>query len=280
LDSYILVEKAYLEKLKKFEQKNAESATTHHTYKAVQPWKPAELYNGMIAPLTNYTIRGALWYQGESNAGRAEQYRSLFPDMIRNWRADWNEGNFPFLLVQLAPFKPIKDQPAESDWAELREAQLYSTQILPKVGEVVITDVGNPDNIHPTKKEPVGERLALAAQGIAYGEDIVYSGPIYKSLKIKGDKAVVTFKSVGHGLEARDGALKGFAICGDDHKFVWATAMISDNDRVTVSSPDIAHPIAVRYGWADCPVVNLWNRSGLPATPFRTDDFPMITAGK
>jgi sialate O-acetylesterase len=282
VDPYPAAETRYEEALAKFKSGQAEATKNQTKFDQRppnQPWKPTELYDGMIAPLTNYTIRGALWYQGESNAGRADQYRSLFPDMIRNWRTDWHQGNFPFLLVQLAPFKPIKDQPAESDWAELREAQLYSTQILPKVGEAVITDVGNPDNIHPTNKEPVGVRLALAARGIAYGEKIVYSGPIYKHLKVKGDKAIVSFDSVGGGLEARDGALKGFAICGEDHKFVWATAEI-DGKTVVVSSPQVAHPVAVRYGWADCPVVNLWNKDGLPATPFRTDNFPMITAWK
>ncbi len=282
VDPYPAAETRYEEALAKFKSEQAEAKNNQTKFDKRapgQPWKPTELYDGMIAPLTNYTIRGALWYQGESNAGRAEQYRLLFPDMIRNWRTDWHQGDFPFLLVQLAPFKPIKDQPAESDWAELREAQLYSTQILPKVGEAVITDVGNPDNIHPTKKEPVGARLALAARGIAYGEKIVYSGPIYKSVKVEGDKAILSFDSVGSGLEARDGALKGFAICGDDHKFIWATAEI-DGKTVVVSSPQVPHPVAVRYGWADCPVVNLWNRDGLPATPFRTDNFPMITAGK
>lgn len=283
LDTYTPQGKRYEVALAKYKTEKAEAEKNQVTFEKRppgQPWKPAELYNGMIAPLTNYTIRGALWYQGEANAGRAEQYRTLFPDMIRNWRADWREGNFPFLLVQLAPFQRIKNEPAESAWAELREAQLYSTQILPKVGEVVITDVGNPDNIHPTKKEPVGDRLALAAQGIAYGERIVYSGPIYQKLKVRGDKAIVSFTSAGHGLETRDGELKGFAICGEDHKFVWANAVIDGKDKVIVSSPEVAHPVAVRYGWADCPVVNLWNRDGLPATPFRTDNFPMVTAGK
>jgi len=237
----------------------------------------------MIAPLIPYAIKGAIWYQGESNAGRAEQYRSLFADMIRNWRADWKEGDFTFLEVQLAPFNPIKDQPGDSTWAELREAQLLATKTLPKVGMAVITDVGDPKDIHPKKKQPVGARLALAARGIAYGENIVFSGPIYKSMKVDGNKAILSFDHVEGGLEARDGALKGFAICGDDHKFVWATAEIEGHgsrSRVVVSAPEVAHPVAVRFGWADCPVVNFWNHAGLPATPFRTDDFPMITAGK
>jgi sialate O-acetylesterase len=240
------------------------------------PWKPTELYNGMIAPLIPFAMKGAIWYQGESNAGRAHQYRTLFADMIRNWRGDWNEGDFPFLLVQLAPFMAIKEQPAESTWAELREAQALATKVLPKVGMAVITDVGEEKDIHPKKKEPVGARLALAARAIGYGEDIVYSGPTYKSVKIRDGKATVSFNHVGNGLEARGGELKGFAIAGIDKKFVWAKAEIQ-GDKVVVSSPDVSEPVAVRYGWADYPVVNLWNKNGLPASPFRTDDFPMIT---
>ena len=286
LESYSASEKTYQDAMAAYEKEKAEGKMngTKFTKKApAQPWEPTELYNGMIAPLVHYGIKGAIWYQGESNAGRAEQYRTLFPDMIRNWRADWNEGDFPFFLVQLAPFKAIKNQPADSEWAELREAQLLTTKILPHTGMAVITDVGNPSNIHPTQKQPVGARLALAARHIAYGEKIVYSGPIFKSMQVEGEKAVLKFENVGSGLEARDGALKGFAICGEDRKFVWATAEIEgrgSRSRVVVSSPQVAHPVAVRFGWADCPVVNFWNKDGLPASPFRTDDFPMITAAK
>jgi sialate O-acetylesterase len=251
------------------------------------PWKPAELYNGMIAPLLPYTIRGAIWYQGESNAGRAWQYRELFADMIGNWRLDFGQGDFPFLMVQLAPWDKgkkrdiaeITKEPVESDWAELREAQLIATKVLPNVGMAVITDVGDKDDIHPTKKEPVGARLALAARNIAYGEKVVGSGPTYKSLSIEGDKAIVSFDDVGRGLEARGGELQGFAIAGIDRKFVWANAQIK-GDKVLVSSPSVPNPVAVRYGWADFPVVNLFNKNGLPATPFRTDCFPMLTGPK
>ena len=250
-------------------------------------WKPAELYNGMIAPLIPYAIKGAIWYQGESNAGRAEQYRALFADMIRNWRRDWGEGDFTFLAVQLAPYdksrkrglEAITEKPVESDWAELREAQSLATRTLPQVGMAVITDVGEKDDIHPTKKEPVGARLALAARGIAYGERVEYSGPIYKSMKVKGEKAIVRFDHTDGGLEARGGELKGFAVCGPDRKFTWAQAEIQGKN-VVVSSPEVSKPVAVRYGWADFPVVNLWNKAGLPASPFRTDDFPMVTAAK
>ena len=209
--------------------------------------------------------------------GRAEQYRSLFPDLIRNWRRDWGQGDFPFLAVQLAPYLAIKEEPSESAWAELREAQLLAMRLLPKVGVVVTVDVGDPNDIHPVWKKPVGERLALAARAIAYGEKITWSGPLYRNVRFEGDRAIISFDHVGRGLEAKDGPLKGFAICGEDRKFVWAEARIV-GDTVEVRSRQVPRPVAVRYGWADCPVVNLWNRDGLPASPFRTDDFPMITA--
>jgi len=253
--------------------------------KKMPGWKPTELYNGMIAPLVPFAIRGAIWYQGESNAGRAEQYRRLFPDMIRNWRQDWGEKDFTFLEVQLAPWDPkrtmeaIAEKPAESGWAELREAQLMTTKTLPKVGMAVITDVGDKNDIHPTKKRAVGERLAVAARAIAYGEKIEYSGPIYKNVSVSDGKAVLSFDHTDGGLEARDGPLKGFAICGADKKFVWADAEIRD-DKVVVSSSQVSEPVAVRYGWADFPIVNLWNKADLPASPFRTDDFQMVTAKK
>jgi sialate O-acetylesterase len=247
-------------------------------------WRPSELYNGMIAPLLPYGIKGAIWYQGESNAGRARQYRTLFPEMISDWRWDWGQGDFPFLAVQLAPFdksrrrtmEAITAKPGDSDWAELREAQLLATKVLPNVGMAVITDVGEKDDIHPKKKEPVGDRLAKAALGIAYGQKIEYSGPLYKDMQVFGNQAFVTFDHAKSGLQARGGDLTGFAICGDDKQFVWAKAAIQ-GDKVVVSSPEISKPVAVRYGWADYPVVNLWNNAGFPASPFRTDDFPMTT---
>jgi sialate O-acetylesterase len=171
------------------------------------------------------------------------------------------------------------EKPVESDWAELREAQMLAAKKLPHVGVAVITDVGEKDDIHPKKKEPVGSRLALAARGIAYGEKIEFSGPVFKSMKIVDSSAVLTFDHTRSGLEARGGELQGFAVCGSDKNFVWAKAEI-DGDKVRVSSPEVAKPIAVRYGWSDFPVVNLWNKDGLPASPFRTDDFPLITAQK
>lgn len=282
LDAHTEAWKQYQANLTRYERDEAVAKSRGESFTNTPPrfgWRPCELYNGMIAPLIPYAFKGAIWYQGESNAGRAEQYRTLFPDMIRNWRRDWGQGDFPFLAVQLAPWKAIADQPRESDWAELREAQWLATKSLPNVGMAVITDVGDPKDIHPTKKQPVGERLALAARGIAYGEKIEYSGPLYRSMEVKDGRIILSFDHVGKGLEARDGELKGFAICGEDKKFVWAKAEIAGR-TVVVSSPEVANPVAVRYGWADCPVVNFWNKDGLPASPFRTDDFLMITAGK
>jgi sialate O-acetylesterase len=282
LEPYPAAENKWRQAAAAFEKEKAEAEQAGTKFEKRAPWRPwggSELYNGMIAPLIPYAIKGAIWYQGESNAGRADQYRTLFPDMIRCWRRDWGQGDFTFLAVQLAPFMKIQDQPQESNWAELREAQWLATKVLPNVGMAVITDVGDPADIHPAKKLPVGARLALGARGIAYGEKIEFSGPVYRSLEVKGSQAILHFNHVGKGLEAGDGDLKGFAICGEDRKFVWAKAEIA-GDTVVVSSPEVARPVAVRYGWADYPVVNLWNRSGLPASPFRTDAFPMITAPK
>lgn len=207
--------------------------------------------------------------------------------MISNWRHDFQQGDFPFLAVQLAPWdknrkrelSEITREPVESDWAELREAQLMATRLLPNVGLAVITDAGDKDDIHPMKKEPVGQRLALLARGIAYGEEITYSGPVYRSSEIRGRRVVLTFDHAGEGLEAEGGELKGFAIAGPDRKFHWAQAEI-EGGKVVVQSPEVPRPEAVRYGWADYPVVTLRNQEGLPASPFRTDNFPMLTGPK
>lgn len=248
-----------------------------YTQKADGPNHASVLYNAMINPLVPYAFRGAIWYQGESNAGRAFTYRTLFPGMIKSWRDAWGQGDFPFLFVQLAPYMKIEDAPQDSAWAELREAQLLTLKASPKTGMAVITDVGNPNDIHPRDKEPVGARLALAARKIAYGQDIVDAGPIYKGMKTRGSSITLYFDNVGSGLVAKDGKLTGFAIAGADQKFVWADARIVDDNKVLVSAPSVVNPVAVRYGWANCPVVNLWNKDGLPASPFRTDDFPMVT---
>ncbi|NOZ24028.1 MAG: sialate O-acetylesterase [Planctomycetes bacterium] len=238
---------------------------------------PSVLFNGMVMPVIPYAIRGAIWYQGEANASRAYAYRTLFPTMIKCWRAAWGEGDFPFLFVQLPNFhQPVAD-PGESTWAEIREA-FAMTLSLPNTGMAVTIDIGEADNIHPKNKVEVGKRLALCALGTVYGKDIVYSGPMYDSMKVEGNKIVVKFKHVGGGLEAKGGVLKQFAIAGEDKKFVWADAKIKGNDTVVVCSDKVARPVAVRYAWADNPEgCNLYNKEGLPASPFRTDDWAGIT---
>lgn len=240
---------------------------------------PAALFNAMIAPLVPYGIKGAIWYQGESNAGRAYQYRKLFPAMITDWREKWGQGDFPFFFVQLANYMERKDQPADSAWAELREAQSM-TLSLPNTGQAVIIDIGEAGDIHPKNKQDVGKRLALAALKVAYGKnDVVYSGPTFKAVKFEGDKATVAFENVGGGLQAHGGELKGFAIAGEDRVFKWAKAEIRDGEPgvVVLSSPDVPAPKAVRYAWADNPEATLYNAEGLPASPFRTDDWPGVT---
>ena len=241
--------------------------------------RPGNLFNGMIAPLIPMAIRGAIWYQGESNASRAYQYRSIFPAMITDWRKAWGQGDFTFLWVQLANFKARKPQPGESDWAELREAQSMALE-LPKTGQAVIIDIGEARNIHPKNKQDVGKRLALAAGKIAYGEDIVFSGPVYKSMAVEGGKVRLKFEQVGGGLVATgSGELKGFAIAGADRKFVWADAKI-EGDTIVVTGSGVKTPAAIRYAWADNPDCNLYNKEGLPASPFRTDDWPGRTVNK
>jgi sialate O-acetylesterase len=250
-----------------------------------QPWRPAELYNGMLANLMPYGIQGALWYQGESNAGRAWQYRRLFGDMIKNWRRDWEQGDFWFFAVQLAPWDKGRKRDAtviageigDSNWAELREAQNVVAQTVSKVGIAVITDVGDKDDIHPSRKAPVGERLALLARARAYHEKVEFSGPALEQLRVGAGEIRLRFGHARGGLKTSDGQPPtGFTIAGADHKFHPATARI-DGSRVIVRSPDVAQPLAVRYGWNDFPTVNLVNASGLPASPFRTDDWPLTT---
>lgn len=240
---------------------------------------PTALYNGMIAPLLPYPLKGVIWYQGESNAERAAQYRRLFPALIQDWRRAWEAPQLPFLFVQLANFKSPQSQPTESDWAELREAQARALA-LPRTGMATAIDIGNAADIHPHNKQEVGRRLALAARHVAYGEkNLVYSGPTYTSLRVAGPAALLQFDHRGAGLSAKDGPLRGFAVAGADHKFYWATAQVQ-GDEVMVSSPQVPAPVAVRYDWADNPNGNLSNKDGLPAVPFRTDDWPGTTAGK
>lgn len=258
-------------------KKEGKQPPTPPSEPAKNPNTPTALYNGMIAPLIPYAFRGVIWYQGESNVARAYAYRDLFPILIRDWRKNWGGEPFPFLFVQLAPFLPIQEVPRPSAWAELRDAQLLTSLKVPNTAMAVIVDVGDQKDIHPPQKQPVGDRLALAARALAYGEKIVYSGPVFDQMTIEGNKVILSFQSVGGGLVAKDGeALKGFAIAGENQKFAYAEAKI-EGDKVIVWHPKLAKPVAVRYGWADYPVVNLWNKDGLPASPFRTDDFPLST---
>lgn len=242
------------------------------------PHRPSVLYNGMIAPLVPYGIRGAIWYQGESNAGRAYQYRALFPAMIQNWRSSWGQGAFPFFFVQLANFRQVKENPEESAWAELREAQLMALS-LPNTDMAVAIDIGEADDIHPKNKQDVGLRLALGAEAMVYGMDQPHSGPIYRSMTVEEGKIRLRFDHAYGGLKAKGNMLKGFAIAGQDSKFVWAEAKI-DGDDVLVWSKDVQQPVAVRYAWADNPICNLYNGADLPASPFRTDDWRGITADR
>lgn len=226
--------------------------------------RPAALFNGMIYPLIPYAFKGVIWYQGESNSGIPEalSYNQRFSAMIDSWRAEWGLHNFPFLFVQIAPHNWMNP--------EIREAQLQTLQTVTNTAMAVITDAGDPGDIHPTNKRPVGERLALAARALAYGEAITYSGPLYQSMRIEGNEAILTFTHCGSGLLAKGGPLKGFTLSADGKSFLEAAARI-EGDTVVVSSPEVAHPIAVRYGWKKIPEVNLYNREGLPASPFRTD---------
>ncbi len=259
---------------------------------------PGFLFNGMLHPILPYAISGVVWYQGESNAGRAWQYRTAFPLLIADWRRQWGRGDFPFYFCQLANYQSKKPEPGESTWAELRDAQLQTLHV-PGTGQAVLIDLGEAGFIHPRNKKDVGERLAKIALARDYGKTIPFSGPGYESLKIEGGKMILKFSHTDGGLVAKPlpdthvvrsdtktsaplirnspaSPLEGFAICGEDRKWVWADAKI-DGDTVVVWSDKVPVPVAVRYAWADNPTCNLYNGAGLPASPFRTDDFPPIT---
>ncbi len=256
------------------------------------------LFNGMVRPIIPYAIRGVIWYQGEANTSRAFQYRIAFPLLITDWRKQWNQGDFPFYFCQLPNYNTKASMPGEGGWGELREAQSMALD-LPNTGQAVTIDVGETGNLHPRNKKDVGERLALIALAKDYGKPIPFSGPVYDSMKIDSGKAILSFLHTEGGLAAKllpetdlvnsltnetaplvrnnpNSQLDGFAICGEDRKWVWADAKI-DGNNVIVWSNEVPSPVAVRYAWANNPTCNLSNGSGLPASPFRTDDFPLVS---
>jgi sialate O-acetylesterase len=233
--------------------------------------QPAALYNAMVAPAIKYTIRGFCWYQGESNAGRPDEYAQLQIAQMNDWRNKWGLGTLPFLYVQLPGFMDYNYLPSESNWAKLRESQSKAL-IVPNTAMAVAIDLGEWNDIHPDKKKDVGDRLALAAMKLSYGEELVYSGPQYQTAVIDGNKIIIQFSHTGSGLVTNDGeAPAEFAIAGADKKFVWANARI-ENGKVIVWNENVKEPLYVRYAWADNPVnPNLYNKEKLPASPFRTD---------
>ena len=231
------------------------------------------LYNGMIYPIRNYQVRGTIWYQGESNAGNTSRYAELVSSLITNWRELWNMPEMPFLLVQLPNFMQKHDKPTDSGWARIREAQLQAFKTIPNTALAVTYDVGEWNDIHPLNKKDMAKRLFLGARKVVYGEKLVYAGPVYKDMKVEGNKIIITFTDTGRGLMAKGGILKHFAIAGEDRQFVWADAVIRGN-KVIVSSKDVKQPVAVRYAWSDNPEdANLCNKEGLLASPFRTDNW-------
>ena len=243
-------------------------APKHTWHPAPESWAPAALFNGMVAPVTPYTIKGVIWYQGESNSklAFAPMYARLFPALIADWRAQWREGNFPFLFVQISSFT---SDPTEA-WAIIREAQRRSLSV-ENTAMAVTIDIGDPDNVHPPDKQTVGARLALAARALAYGESVEYSGPLFRQAAPEADGIRIWFDHAARGLVAKGGALQGFEIAGDDGRFATATARI-DGETIVVSNPQVTDPKHVRYGWANAPAVNLFNSEGLPASPFTSED--------
>jgi sialate O-acetylesterase len=242
--------------------------------------RAGNIFAGVVYPTLGYGIKGVIWYQGESNAGHAYEYKSLFPFMIEQWRKEQGQGDFPFYWVQLADYNPEKPNPGESSWAELREAQTQ-TMKLPNTGQAVIIDLGEGDNIHPRNKHDVAARLVRWTLVKDYGMKMPYRSPEYKSMTVAGSNATITLDTFGSSLRSFDVVeARGFAICGEDHVWHWAKGRIVGKDAVEVWSDEVAVPVAVRYGWADNPVLNLFSNDGLPVTPFRTDDFKMTTEPK
>ncbi|TRX70386.1 sialate O-acetylesterase [Carboxylicivirga sp. M1479] len=250
-------------------------------FKASPNEAPSLLYNAMINPLIPYGIKGVIWYQGENNTPRAKEYATTFPNMIENWRKNWHQGDFAFLFVQLANFTESTTSPGNSNWAELRESQV-KTLSLKNTGMAVSIDIGEALDIHPRNKQDVGKRLMLSALKIAYDKEVVFSGPIYKSMQIEGDKVIVSFDNIGSGLmtKSKHGYINEFEVAGEDKVFHWAKAEI-ENNKVVVWSDKVIAPIAVRFGWSNNPAeLNLYNKEGLPSSPFRTDDWMGVTEGK
>jgi sialate O-acetylesterase len=243
---------------------------------------PANLYNSRMCPVMPFGIRGVIWYQGEENADRAYQYREMFPLMVKTWREKWGQGDFPFYWAQLADYMDEVDQPGESAWAELREAQTRALDSIPNSGQAVVIDLGDAADIHPRNKLDVGRRLARIALARDYGrEDLVYQSPRFESMEIQGDRVLLRFKDVDRGLKKWDSEkVHGFALAGEDRVWVWCEARIVAPDQIQVRSDVVPDPVAVRYAWSDNPAANLYNMTGLPVTPFRTDDWPGVTADK
>ena len=243
--------------------------------------RPGNIYNGVLKSHIGYGIKGAIWYQGESNAGRAYQYRDLFPFMIENWRKEWGQGDFPFYWVQLADYLPERTEPGDSDWAELREAQTMTMDKLANSGQAVIIDIGEGKDIHPKNKVDVARRLARWALAKQYDQAIEFQSPRYESMeKIEGGIAI-KFANVGKGWRPFDvNEPRGFTIAGEDKKFYNADAKILPDGRIEVKSASVSAPVSVRYAWAQNPICNMFSQNGLPLTPFRTDDWTGITAGK
>ncbi|MEJ5169856.1 MAG: sialate O-acetylesterase [Fimbriimonadales bacterium] len=244
------------------------------------PNSPTMLFNAMIHPWLPYGIKGAIWYQGESNAGRAYEYRTLLATMIRDWRTRWGVGKFPFLIVQLANYMQRKPEPGDDAWAELREAQNIAAKAVGNAAVAVIIDAGDPDDIHPKDKQTVGKRLSLAALRTAYGRKGPFLSPEFRTMTVRDGRAVLTFAECGSGLVSRNGAPRGFAIAGADRKWHWAQADIVGPNKIVVWSTDVPSPVAVRYAWAANPFANVYSAEGLPLSPFRTDDWPMLTGPK
>ncbi len=244
--------------------------------------RPANIFNGMVNPFSGYGIKGVIWYQGESNGGRAEQYLHLFPLLVQTWREKWEQGDFPFYWVQLADFGDQAEEPGEDSWAELRDSQTSAMDVLTNSGQAVIIDIGEGRDIHPRNKKTVASRLVRWALANDYGYDIAYQSPRYKEMRIEGNKVIISFDHLSdEGLYSFDtNEIYGFSIAGADKTFVWAKATIIDKSTVEVWAEGIESPQAVRYGWAQNPEVNLYDRNGLPVTPFRTDDWKWLSAGK